>query len=861
MDWILVEKLIPGSAKTSDHSVFTGMVKPAEINLLGIHSLQNHSTVTEQVELLDVGWQRCVDRSVPPQDTVPSLPDTSCVWEAVRMPDHYSMDDRLADFHGPVWYRRKISRPSTGDRLTILFDAVDYLADVYLNQTYLGHHEGFFAPFQFDLTEFLVPGESAELIVRVQDPLETISGDEYFPRQRKRWIKGSLSLHPERPGGFPTKPVNDWNFTVAQNPPTGGISGAVKLISTGAVRLDALFVTPLTLDGEFHLAVLLDSSLPESLNVDLALQLRTPDGYEDASILTLEVASGANRIDLESHCPTPKIWKDAVHLSEILEAPLYTLTANIITNNTVTSSQSVRFGFRCVNWNTTPTLHFELNRQKLFLRGVNISPTQIGPYPSPESCCIDLQTVIDANLNFVGLSAHLQSPVFYDIADQMGILIHQEFPLYGAYASGQIENPDFTANATAMVAEMVYLLWNHPSVVCYSLHAAPPYILSRLLRKQYAAEEQFSTALKDKIALKATEFRLLQKIIPLPKSDNPQNDGLNRYLDQALEQVVASIHPNAELLSRLVSGQISDDFHGSHLGGDLFPSLPADVPMISGYGSVHIYQTTMGTTDHWAYPWPPDRSRVNTLMQETWHCMELMETVGAFENYPDLAAFAYATERKSAWMAKYWTETYRILRDHPYSGYCWTNLVANQNWISYGLLAPDRQSTQIYDVLKSANRVRLAATHLPYTLVNRGDIVLPIYLINDTDQEWQPNIKWKLDRLKKCELITAEPDQRLPRWIPHLHGSVVLPVPGALENLRQGEIQGMVPSQSSLQIGSIRHSFTRYGAYQLILTWMENGQSVQNDFTFLVTPDHWEPTGGLAIIDSLELQKRYAFKY
>ncbi|MEN6408086.1 MAG: hypothetical protein ABFD44_00070 [Anaerolineaceae bacterium] len=252
---------------------------------------------------------------------------------------------------------------------------------------------------------------------------------------------------------------------------------------------------------------------------------------------------------------------------------------------------------------------------------------------------------------------------------------------------------------------------------------------------------------------------------------------------------------------------------------------------------------------------------MNILARETWHWMELLETAGAFEHYPDQSSFTHATEQKSVWMAKYRTETYRIKRDQPYSGYRWGTLINDHDWISYGLCNPDRQQSQIYDALKAASRSRLVATHLPNVLITRGDQVLPVYLINDTDHDWQTLISWRLNRLKKCELITSEPDRSMPRWLPHLRGSVVLPESGILEEIRRGEFSGKAASQSSVQIGGVRQSFTRYGTYQLIFSWMENGETIENDFTFLVTPDRWEPSSGLTIIDSAEFQKQYAFKY
>ena len=83
----------------------------------------------------------------------------------------------------------------------LCFAAVDYLADVWLNDEPLGHHEGYFAPFGFDVTDRLQ--KNNEVVVRVQDPLEPLDPDAFFFAHKKRIIKGTLKYHDSRPGGLP----------------------------------------------------------------------------------------------------------------------------------------------------------------------------------------------------------------------------------------------------------------------------------------------------------------------------------------------------------------------------------------------------------------------------------------------------------------------------------------------------------------------------------------------------------------------------------------------------------------------------------------------------------------------------------
>ena len=70
-----------------------------------------------------------------------------------------------------LWYTRTFSVPRewTGKDVLLHFEAVDWRADVWINDVFLGSHEGGYAPFSFDVTPFIGSGKQ-KLVVRVWDP-------------------------------------------------------------------------------------------------------------------------------------------------------------------------------------------------------------------------------------------------------------------------------------------------------------------------------------------------------------------------------------------------------------------------------------------------------------------------------------------------------------------------------------------------------------------------------------------------------------------------------------------------------------------------------------------------------------------
>ena len=78
----------------------------------------------------------------------------------------------LRDYQGVGWYKKAfLLNEIDPEKLYILkFDAVDYLSRLYINKEFVGENEGGYTAFEFDITQYLKPGEN-EIVLRVLDPL------------------------------------------------------------------------------------------------------------------------------------------------------------------------------------------------------------------------------------------------------------------------------------------------------------------------------------------------------------------------------------------------------------------------------------------------------------------------------------------------------------------------------------------------------------------------------------------------------------------------------------------------------------------------------------------------------------------
>jgi len=113
-------------------------------------------------------------------------------FQQVIVPSPWQADARFRDHTGTAWYQRQFEIPVgwlEQDRVVILgFGAVDYFAEVWVNDVKVGEHEGGYLPFELDITSAARPGVNT-CTARVDDPLEIFPE---VPHGKQSWY-GLLS--------------------------------------------------------------------------------------------------------------------------------------------------------------------------------------------------------------------------------------------------------------------------------------------------------------------------------------------------------------------------------------------------------------------------------------------------------------------------------------------------------------------------------------------------------------------------------------------------------------------------------------------------------------------------------------------
>ncbi len=382
------------------------------------------------------------DLAAAPEQLPPGLP-------TMTIPGNWFQ--RGLDHAGVVWFFRTVRLPRDlhTSRLALRFGGVDYAADVYWDGRPIGSHRGYFAPF---VQEIKGGGDTPHLLaVRVNSPREPASAWSL----KKTLIKGVLSHHDTRPGGAWSKRGQDAN--------TGGIWGPVQMIPIYNQRISEVRVTTLSLDpagAQLLLAVTLAEKGPRSG----ALRYRIIDGDGNLAARGEMEGATAGRIERRLRLVHPRPWWPF----ELGEPHLYRVEVSL-QGSAGTDAISTTFGVRTVTRDARGRVL--INGTPFFLRGTNYIGGLYFAHLNEEVMRRDCALMRAAHINAVRVHAHIAAPAFYQIADESGLLIWQDFPLQWGYE----ESDAFVADAVHQAKEMIGSLYNHPSIIFWNGHNEAPW--------------------------------------------------------------------------------------------------------------------------------------------------------------------------------------------------------------------------------------------------------------------------------------------------------------------------------------------------------------------------------------------------
>jgi len=363
-------------------------------------------------------------------------------WLEMEVPSHWQQHPDLESYSGKVVYRRAFSlRRRKGKRYRLRLNGVFYRSMVRLNGQGLGENEGYFFPQEYEITGFLERKNT--LLVEVDCPDEE-------DKERKQLITGVLShwdvLDPHtNPGGIwlPVEIVESGEVYIKQS------SLQLQSLAENAARVQA--------------KVVLDAATPGSFELRITFTPHNFKGARQRFAQQVQLARGSNEISVPVTIEKPRLWwthdQGFPHL--------YHVTMEVKTPGRRVASDRLEFNFGLRTFEMRDWIAY-LNGRRVFLKGNNYGPGDARlATMNRDRFRQDLELAREAHMNMLRVHAHIEHPFFYEVADELGILIWQDFPLQWGYSK------EVLPEALRQVEFMVKLLYNRPSVVVWCMHNEP----------------------------------------------------------------------------------------------------------------------------------------------------------------------------------------------------------------------------------------------------------------------------------------------------------------------------------------------------------------------------------------------------
>lgn len=290
-----------------------------------------------------------------------------------------------------LWYKRTFSVPSAWKNKDIMlnFGAVDWKADVFVNDILIGSHKGGFTPFSFNITPYLTGKNNQKLVVRVWDP----SDKGYQPRGKQT----------SRPEGIWYTPVTGIWQTVWLEPVAAAHVTSVKSISN------------------------IDNN---TLNVTVGTSCDCNSGIVTVKLLdkgqVVASAKGVQGKELRLSVQNPTLWSPS-------NPYLYDMTVSLSKDGKVLDEVKSYTAFRKISSkrDAAGIMRMQLNNQDLFQFGPLDQgwwPDGLYTAPTDEALKYDIVKTKDFGYNMIRKHVKVEPARWYTHCDRLGILVWQDMP-------------------------------------------------------------------------------------------------------------------------------------------------------------------------------------------------------------------------------------------------------------------------------------------------------------------------------------------------------------------------------------------------------------------------------------------------
>lgn len=358
--------------------------------------------------------------------------------------------------------------------LFICFKGVDYKASVFVNGNLCGTHEGFFAPFEFEILKIARLGKNT-ILIKVENDYATQGGKD----DRGNSVVGD-KIYAATGLGFDDPDIG-WHICL----PGMGINQDCYLESRAPLHINDIFVRPLLKDsiaeawvevnsfaqypadarlklsvyGQNFSEIVVENMeyLPSTTYIPGVGDLAKPSDWEQKK---LKMGYGPNFLRIPVKMKNFRLWEP--------ENPwLYQLQVKVYdANGNMTDTRVQQFGMRSFTMDTVsaPKGKMYLNGQMIRLRGANTMGFEQKDVKTKnwDQLRDDILLAKLCNMNYLRFTQRPVQTEVYEYCDRLGMLNQTDLPLFGVMRRNKL------AEVVKQAEELERLVRKHPSTIMVS---------------------------------------------------------------------------------------------------------------------------------------------------------------------------------------------------------------------------------------------------------------------------------------------------------------------------------------------------------------------------------------------------------
>jgi beta-mannosidase len=370
--------------------------------------------------------------------TVPGVVHTDLLANGIIEDPFYRLNER-----GMQWidkedwiYETNFDLPEdiySDNNIQILFKGLDTYADVYLNNVKIISANNMFRQWTADIKK-IVKKTGNNLKVYLHSPIKTD-----IPKWDALPIYYKAANDQSENGGIFDKKLS----VVARKAGYHyGWDWGPRLVTSGIWR--PVFINSWTDARIENIQVIQDHVTAKQAIIKTVVEVVADSDFENATVSITDkdatqkwgetvanLKKGLNKIEIKFTIKNPKLWWS----NGLGEAHLYNFKTSLVLNNKVVDCDTTKIGIRSIRFvnksdNYGKSFYFELNGIPVFAKGANYIPCDI--FLPRVTRAIYKKTVldaVDANMNMLRVwgGGIYEDDYFYDLCDEYGILVFQDF--------------------------------------------------------------------------------------------------------------------------------------------------------------------------------------------------------------------------------------------------------------------------------------------------------------------------------------------------------------------------------------------------------------------------------------------------